>query len=144
MQKLVFIGLIFPLLCIGCGESKMEAQKNEINVTSKSAVEVVIPSDTEREKDLLHQLGFDVNNQKISIDMNKTTEFFKRMEIEMHGKADEIQHKIERADINFTRDIGISLENERIAIDLNKTKKMFQQINILMKEVLLDGNSSEY
>jgi len=144
MQKLVFIGLIFPLLYMGCGESKMEAQKNEINVTSKSAVEVVIPSDTEREKDLLHQLGFDVNNQKISIDMNKTTEFFKRMEIEMHGKADEIQHKIERADINFTRDIGISLENERIAIDLNKTKKMFQQINILMKEVLLDGNSSEY
>ena len=62
----------------------------------------------------------------------------------MHGKADELQHKIEKADINFTRDIGISFGEEKVAIDLNKTRKMFQQINILMKEVLLDANSSKH
>jgi hypothetical protein len=92
---------------------------------------------------LLHKLGLDISDKHISIDFNKTTDFLKQVEIEMHGRADEIQHKIEKADINFTRDMGIVLSNEKVEIDLNKTKKMFQEINILMKEVLLDTNSSK-
>ena len=140
MKIIQILGLIFPLLYIGCGESEkitspklVEQRKSDENVT-------IMPSD----KILLEALGFDVQNQKISIDINKTTNFFKRMEIEMHGKADEIQSKIKQADINLSRDIGISFDSEKIGIDLNKTKNMFQEINILLKEVLLDKNSSKY
>ena len=135
MKNLVLIGLFFPLLYIGCGESTLKEDKNEINMTVKPVEST--------QKDLLNQLGFDIKNERISIDINKTTDFFKKMEIEMHGKADKIQHKIKKADINFTRDLGISFIDEKVQIDLNKTKKMFEQINILMKEVLLEGNSSK-
>lgn len=133
MKKFVFMGLFFPLLYIGCGETIVQDEKSDINTTT-------LPT----QQELLNQLGFDMKDDKISIDINKTTAFIKRMEIEMHGKADEIQHKIEKADINFTRDLGITLEGEKVAIDLNQTKKMFQQINILMKEVLLEKNNSKY
>ena len=124
MKVITIAVLAFPLLYIGCGKSEFNSDENVTNI--------------------LAQLGFDIENQKISIDINKTTSFFKKMEIEMHGKADELHQKIEKADINFTRDIGIDFSDEKLAIDLNKTKKMFQQINILMKEVLLDKNSSKY
>ncbi|CAA6806031.1 MAG: Unknown protein [uncultured Sulfurovum sp.] len=132
MKTLKLFVLIFPLLYIGCGESERKTLETSILETNSN-----------EEKDLLKELGLDLQNEKISIDINKTTNFLKKMEIEMHGKADEIQHKIEKADINFTRDMGIILEDEKIGIDLNKTKKMFQEINILMKEVLLDKNSSK-
>jgi hypothetical protein len=140
MKMITMVALFFPLLYIGCGESEqnnaesMKNQKNNSEINSSNRVDA---------KDILGQLGIDIKNQKISIDFNKTTEFFQKMEIEMHGKADELQHKIEKADINFTRDIGIDFTGEKVEIDLNKTKKMFQQINILMKEVLLDKNSSK-
>jgi hypothetical protein len=125
---------------MGCGESEQKyVDKNEIERSSDINVTSIIDV-----KDVLSQLGLDIQKEKISFDINKTTNFFKKMEIEMHGKADELQHKIEKADINFTRDIGIDFSDEKLAIDLNKTKKMFQQINILMKEVLLDKNSSIY
>ncbi|CAA6807484.1 MAG: Unknown protein [uncultured Sulfurovum sp.] len=140
MKIFKLIVLVFPLLYIGCGES--ENNHHETSVESSPTNEVAVSKES-KEQLLLKELGFDFQNQKISIDINKTTNFLKKMEIEMHGKADEIQHKIEKADINFTRDIGLMLEGEKVSIDLNKTKKMFQEINILMKEVLLDKNSSK-
>ena len=133
MKNIIIMSLFFPLLYIGCGEVELEESNSDINV-----------SKTIEEKEILSQLGLDIQNHKISIDINKTTNFFKKMEIEMHGKADEIQHKMEKADINFTRDMGFNFSDEKLEIDFNKTKKMFQEINILMKEVLLDKNSSKY
>ena len=141
MKIITTVGLFFPLLYIGCGES--EQNSSELIKKQKNNSELNVTRIID-EKDILGQLGLDIQNEKISIDINKTTNFFKQMEIEMHGKADELQHKIEKADINFTRDLGIDFRGEKLEIDLNKTKKMFQQINILMKEVLLDINSSKY
>ena len=128
MKIIRTIVLIFPLLYIvGCGEDTLSS---DLNVTEK--------------EDVLLNLGLDIKDQKISLDLNKTGNFLKKIEIEMHGKADEIQHKIQEVDINFTRDIGIDFRDEKLEIDFNKTKNMFQQINILVKEVLLDKNSSKY
>jgi hypothetical protein len=141
MKVVRLISLLFPLLYISCGESENKSLESSTASHQKSDENVI---EKAKQFDFLKELGLDIQNEKISIDVNKTTNFFQKMEIEMHGKADELQHKIQKADINFTRDIGISLEGEKVAIDLNKTKKMFQQINILMKEVLLDKNSSKY
>jgi len=126
----MFIGAI---LFLGCGEI---FEKHQVNDELNTTIE-------KKEKAILNQMGIDIGNESLKIDINKTTDFLKKVEIEMHGKADEIQHKIEKADINFTRDMGLVLSDEKVEIDLNKTKKMFQEINILMKEVLLDANSSK-
>ena len=140
MKILTGLSLVFPLLYMGCGE--IEEYHSEPTQKQKTNTEVNMTNTLDK-KDIFSELGVDIKNQKISIDFNKTTNFFKKMEIEMHGKADELQHKIEKADINLTRDMGIDFSDEKLEIDLNKTKKMFQQINIFMKEVLLDRNSSK-
>ena len=141
MKIMMLAGLFFPLLYTGCGDSVIEYSDKKTIEKNNSDTNI---TDILKTKDLLRELGLDIQNQKISFDINKTTNFMKQMEIEMHGKADEIQHKIEKADINFTRDIGINFTDEKLEIDFNKTRNMFQQINILMKEVLLDKNSSKY
>jgi len=90
--------------------------------------------------DILKQFGLEMNGERITIDVNKTADFMKKMEIEMHGRADEIERKIDAADINFSKSFGINLEEGKIELDLNKTKDMLQQLNNLMKDVFLDAN----
>jgi len=136
MKKTICVG--FLLLFTACND-KVENGSSELKKESMEKIENKLPSNVKNE-DILHQLGFDIDGEKITIDMNRTDAFIKKMEIKMHGKADEIERKIEQADINFTEGFGIELEGERVAIDLNKTKDMLQQINILMKDILLDVN----
>lgn len=124
--------MFLTILLTGCGESEQIEVQPQKNVT-----------ELDESNEILKKLGVNIEDTRISLDINKTADFLKQMEIEMHGRADEIQHKIEKADINFTRDIGIVLSNEKVEIDLNQTKKMFQEINILMKEVLLETNRSK-
>lgn len=132
MKIITILFLFLTILLTGCGESEQIEVQPQKNVT-----------ELDESNEILKKLGVNIEDTRISLDINKTADFLKQMEIEMHGRADEIQHKIEKADINFTRDIGIVLSNEKVEIDLNQTKKMFQEINILMKEVLLETNRSK-
>ena len=138
MKKKLFLALL--LLFSACEQrtnsSHIENSTNEKKELTKKEI-----SEVKQDK-FLKELGFEVNGEKITIDMNKTTEFMKKIEIEMHSRADKIEHKIEKADINFTKGLGIEISDDRVAIDLNKTKDMLQQINILMKDILLDVNGT--
>ena len=138
MKKRLFLGLL--LLFSGC-EQGIEGSNGDSSTNEKKELIKKEASEVKQDK-FLKELGFEVNGEKITIDVNKTTEFMKKMEIEMHSRADEIEHKIEKADINFTKDFGIEIDDDRVAIDLNKTRNMLQEINILMKDILLDINST--
>ena len=139
MKKILF--LVVLLLMTACNE-KVEEQKSQNVESEMNKHETVNGSVELKEKDLLRQLGLELNGEKITIDMNQTDHFIKQMEIKMQGRAEEIEKKIEQADINFTQGFGIEIEGNKIAFDLNKTKDMLQQINILMKDILLDVNRS--
>ena len=126
--------LIIILLFSGCGDthpSKIESKRVE-NVSVQT-----------EEDDLLHQLGFDIQNEKITIDINQTNNFFQEFEARIQKKSNEIEKKIQASDLNFSKDIGIEVKGTHIGIDLNKTRSMFEKINILMKEILLDTNNSK-
>ena len=138
MKKELF--LLILLLFTAC-EQKSE-HSNQTNITNDKKELIEKKSSKTQEDKLLKKLGFEVNGEKITIDMNKTAEFMKQIQIEMHSRADEIEHKIKKADINLTNGLGIEVGKERVAIDLNKTKDMLQQINILMKDILLDANGT--
>jgi len=135
--------LLFTSLLIfftACGDIAIESNNKEIKEEKK----VEIPTDKEFEvsSDLLKNMGFDLREESLSIDINKTNNFFKQLEIEMHGKVDEIERKIENAEINFTKGIGVEISENKIGIDLNKTRNMLQEINIFMKDILLDDNNT--
>ena len=144
MKKENVVLLILLLMFTACNEqeestgavTKVEKELTKEQKTKK--VEAI------KEKDLLQELGFEFNDDKIIIDINKTSNFFTKIEAEMTAKANEIESKIDNADINITKGMGIEIEGNQIGIDLNKTQNMFQQINVLMKNIFLDINSSKH
>ncbi len=133
MKKKLF--LLTLLLFSGCEQrTEGSTQINEEKELTKKEVSEV------KEENLLKELGFEINGQKVTIDMNKTTEFMKKIENQMQSRANKIEHKIK--DINFTKGLGVEVNGDSVLIDLNKTKDMLQQINTLMKDILLDKNST--
>ena len=138
---LLFTSLL--ILFSACGESSISSEKEPLQKEEKQ--EKLIPKEQEKPKatdNLLKSMGFDFNGEKVLIDINKTSHFFEQIEIEMHGKAEEIERKITNAEINFTKGIGIELTGEKIGIDLNKTRNMLQEINSLIKDIVLDINNT--
>ena len=133
MKKELF--LLILLLFTAC-EQRTEGS-NQLSTTNEKKEVLEIKQDK-----FLKDIGFEVNGEKITIDINRTTEFMKNIENQMQSRANEIEHKIEEADINFTKGLGIEIGDDRVEIDLNKTRNMLQQINILMKDILLDVNGS--
>jgi len=139
----ILVGISLLFLLIGCDakdEQKVLAVEKNITKTLKEIEKERLP----KEKDLLNDLGFEFKDDKIIIDINKTSNFFEKIESEMKTKAKEIESKIVNTEINITKDMGIKVEGNQIGIDLNKTKNMLQQINVLMKDIFLDINSSKY
>ena len=139
MKKLILL-IVLPLIT-AC-DNRVEST-NETNVEENSSSSKLLPTN-QKQVDILKQLGLEMNGEKITIDVNKTADFMKKMEIEMHGRADEIERKIDATDINFSKGFGINLEEGKLELDLNKTKDMLQQLNNLMKDVLLDANRTGY
>lgn len=146
MKKLNLIFVVLLLLfVVGCDEKIVDESKEETSQKVPTKEASIAKSVSKEEKhDLLQQLGVDFKEDKIVIDINKTSNFFEKIELQMEEKTKEIEQKIENADINITKGMGIELEGEQIGIDLNQTRNMLQQINILMKDIFLDINTSNH
>jgi len=145
MKKYQIVLVISMLFLTACNDKEESKENNMTKVEKNLTKELKIQKvETPKEKDLLEELGFDFKDDKIIIDINKTSNFFAQIESEMKAKAKEIESKIVNSDINMTKDMGIELEGNQIGIDLNKTQNMLQQINVLMKDIFLDINSSKY
>ena len=136
-KKLIIVFMI--IFIIGCNEIDEKVEQVEPPKSIK-----VKPVEEKQEADMLNRLGFEFQEEKIIIDINKTSHFFEMLETQMENKAREIEEKIIRADINVTEGMGIHIEGDEIGIDLNKTKNMLQQINILMKDIFLDINHTKH
>ena len=139
MKKINLIIILLMPLIVSCSHS--DDQVKEVDI--KKTVEEKKP-EIKKEEDMLNRLGFEFKDEKIIIDINKTSHFFEMLETQMENKAKEIEQKIIKADINMTKGMGIHVEGDEIGIDLNKTKNMLQQINILMKDIFLDINSTKH
>ena len=130
--------LLLLSLFNGCSDVDQSVEGEKVKIEKPTSPSKI----NHKEESVLNQLGFELKGEKIIIDMNKTTEFFESLEREMEKRAKAIESKIANAEINMTEGMGIDLEDDSVEIDLNKTKNMFRQINVLMKEILLDVNSS--
>jgi len=127
--------VLFSLLLTACSEEK-PVTNPEMNVSNS------IPNTTLKEDKILNEMGFDFKDNKLTIDINKSNEFFTNMQKQLEKKTLEIEQKIKNSDINFSKGMGVDVTDETINIDLNETKKMLHQMNILMKEIFLDKKSS--
>ena len=85
----------------------------------------------------LNQVGIGMHNGTLTIDTNKTKNFFnalnKKMEVQIKKISDDLQKGIIDA-----KEGGIQMNDERITIDLNKTKTLLEiwgkKIQVFAKE----------
>ena len=138
LKKSTLLLLSVSLLFIGCGDTEIS---NPIEEKKKSIKEELIEHKQPTEpQDLLKKLGFDLTNEKIIIDINKTTSFFENIEKEIEKESQNIEAKIKKHELDFSKDLGIEISQDKIGIDLNKTRNMFQQMNSLVKDIILENN----
>ena len=101
-----------------------------------------------QKKTIFQEMGIEFSDEKLIIDINKTNNFFGTLEkrLERHAKefGQKVENKIEKIDINITRDMGIEVKQEEINIDLNKTKKMLDNISHIFESLLFESNSTKF
>lgn len=71
--------------------------------------------------DKLSQIGISVHESTISIDTNKTKDFFKNIGKKLEDKLKKITQNIEKGVIE-EKSAGVKIDESHINIDLNKTK----------------------
>ena len=93
-----FIQLIIVsvfLFIFGCSNNNQNHSKNEVNKT-------IIEKNSTVQETILNKMGFDFKNDKIIIDLNKSTNFFSKMGKKINEKSKEIENKIKSIDMNVS------------------------------------------
>ena len=132
----LLITLILLLSFSGCQDKEKEAKAqaaHDAQIEKKVRAEMLAEFEAEKLK-LKHEaeknakfnkVGINVNKGTITIDTNKTKDFFKQltkdMEVKMKKITADLQHGIVES-----KEAGINIDNEHVNIDLNKTKTFLE------------------
>jgi len=134
MFKKVGLIIVFGLLFnMGCSDSSNKTK--EINST-------VVEKNISKEETILNEMGFDFEDNKIIIDLNKSTNFFSQMEKKINEKSKEIENKIRGIESNITKNSGVVITEDKVDIDLNKTKSILDNISSIFRDIVADINAS--
>ena len=134
-MKHLLISLILLLSFTACQDKATDTKKqaaHDAKIAAQARAEVRAEyeakqkSEKEAQKNTkLNQMGVAMHDGTITIDTNKTKDFFnalnKKMEVQMKKISDDLQKGIIDA-----KEEGIQVSDERITIDLNKTKNLLE------------------
>lgn len=136
-------------------EAEKKAQLAQVQATeAKIKALKVLPTtepQTEKGKDKLDEMGIKMDNDVITIDTNKTKDFFHDLSKKMEKQMKKISHDLDKGTIE-AKEAGIDINNGHINIDLNKTQDLIQswgkKIQVFANELddiskSLDKNSTE-
>lgn len=82
----------------------------------------------EQDKDLFSNLGIEMSNDKINIDINQTKDFFSTLQQTFETTAQNIQKDISEGKVEMGDSVGIKIDDEHIDIDLKKTKRFIEEL----------------
>jgi len=134
MFKKIGLIIVFGLLFnMGCSDSSNKTK--EINRT-------VVEKNISKEETILNEMGFDFEDNKIIIDLNKSTNFFSQMEKKINEKSKEIENKIRGIESNITKNSGVVITENKVDIDLNKTKSILDNLSSIFRDIVTDINAS--
>ena len=134
MFKKVKLIMIFGILSIiGCSNNSNNTK--EINRT-------VVERNSSHEETILNEMGFNFKDNKIIIDLNKSTNFFSKIEKKINEKSKEIENKIRGIESNISKNSGIIVREDKVNIDLNKTKSLLDNLSGMFRDIVKDINTS--
>jgi len=137
----LLIALTILLSFTGC-EDKEQQAKHDAKIAQQARAELL--AELEAKKDIqdknsskLNKMGINIDDGTITIDTNKTKDFFrdlnKKMEVQMKKLSDDLEKGIVE-----TKEAGIEINEQHIHIDLNKTQDLLvdwgKKIQVFMQE----------
>lgn len=140
-MRYLVVSLLILLSFTGCEDKEKQAQ-HDAQVAQKARAELLAELEAQKKqqetKDAkLNKMGIHVDNGTITIDTNKTKNFFhalgKRMDAQMNKMAEEL----ERGIIEH-KEAGVEITEQHIHIDLNKTRDLLmdwgEKIEVFVQE----------
>ncbi len=141
----LLMSLILLLSFTGCENKEQQAkQQAEHDAKIAQQARAALLAELEAKKDFpdnnaskLHKMGISMEDGTITIDTNKTKDFFREMNKKMGEQMKKLSDDMEKGVVE-TKEAGIEINEQYIHIDLNKTQDMLinwgKQIQVFVQE----------
>ena len=141
LMRYLLISLILLLSFTGC-EDKEQQAKHDAKIAQQARAELL--AELEAKKDLqdkntskLNNMGINMEDGTITIDTNKTKDFFRDLNEKMAVQMKKISDDLEKGIIE-TKEAGIEVNEQHIYVDLNKTQDLLmdwgKKVQVFVKE----------
>lgn len=140
-MRYLFISLLLLLSFTGC-EDKEQQAKHDAQIAQQARAQLLAELEAKKaqekkENPKLNTMGISVEDGTITIDTNKTKDFFntlgKKMDIQMKKMAEDMEKGIIE-----NKEAGVEINEQHIHIDLNKTHDLLmnwgKQIQVFVQE----------
>jgi len=146
----LLLTLIFLLSFTGCQDKNNDAKEQAAHdakiiaeTRAKVLAEVEVKNFEEKKyinskkPTQFNQIGIDMRNGTISIDTNKTKDFFNTLNQKVEAQMKKISDDLQKGMIDLQEE-GLQINDTQITIDLNKTKNLLeiwgQKIQVFAQE----------
>ncbi len=141
LMRYLLISLILLLSFTGC-EDKEQQAKHDAKI-AQQARETLL-AEIKAKKDLqdkntskLNNMGINMEDGTITIDTNKTKDFFRDLNKKMGEQMKKLSDDLEKGVVE-TKEAGIEINEQHIHIDLNKTQELLidwgKKIQVFVQE----------
>lgn len=153
LMRHLLITLIILLSFTGCedkAEDHQAAHDNKIAKQAKAELRAEVEAEKaqaekesqevsqEENETKLTQMGVNMNDGIITIDTNKTKDFFRDLNQKMAAQINKISDDMEKGIIE-AKEAGVEMNEQHIHIDLNKTQNLLQdwgkKMQIFVQEI---------
>jgi hypothetical protein len=111
-------------------EAEKKSQLAQVQATEAKIQALKVPptteTNTEKGKDKLSDMGVKMDKGTITIDTNKTKDFFNSLSKKMEVQMKKVSHDLDKGIIK-SKEAGIDIDNGHINIDLNKTQDLLEE-----------------
>ena len=140
-MRSLFLPLLIVLFLTGCEDKEAQA-RHDAQVAQQAREELLAELEAKKKQEekvspTFNKMGFNVDDGTITIDTNKTKNFFnelgKRMDMHMKKMTEDMEKGVIE-----NKEAGVEINEQHIHIDLNKTRDFLlnwgQQLQVFVEE----------
>jgi len=131
-MKYILFSLLLILSLSGCQDKKEDQAKHDAKIAQEARAQLIKEQEeTKKKQEALEenskfsQIGVTSKEGKITIDTNKTKNYFNDLAQQMKSKMDKMSQDLEKGIVK-NEEAGIEMDESHINIDLNKTKTFLE------------------
>jgi len=140
-MRYLLISLLILLSLTGCEDKEAQAE-HDAQVAQQARAHLLAELEAQKaqeaqKKPEFNKMGINVDQETITIDMNKTKDFFNNFGKQMDMKMKKMAEDMEKGIIE-NKEAGVEINQQHIHIDLNKTRDFLinwgQQLQVFVEE----------